>query len=372
MNIEPQMVESTVLFIVDELTRNGIRYAVLRNYENLPRLEHGDGSGDLTDIDLVVSSEDLPQWREVTKAAAERLGWEVVTECDHWTQSAARSHHIEVFRFYSLSPLRFIQIDIFHAFVVLGVPLMNERDLLEGGHSNEMGIVCMDPAKENAQRLVKIRSLIRSKSKRAKFQRYRSRVLMFWSRDRELFERTLHDLFGSAAIRALHALKNENVSSYLFWMKLARIVGFLRFFCSHPQSAIKHIVSRFPENRKRFVTRTCGRIVRVHVPDSANQGLVRRVLNELCTIGAFENWKEKSVGSPISAKHRSVMEQGGLVIEWSDLASADLIIPQSSQEHDVRRQFINTLVAQDNVLFPVSEGIRPNQDPDCTFLLASR
>ena len=115
-----------------ELERRGVRYAVLRNYECLPVVRRDDDSGVATDIDLVVDSADLPLWREAAASFAKQGGWHALTECDHWTQSGAREHHVEVFRFYRFSPPEFLEVDLFHGYFVWGVPLFDEQRLLAG------------------------------------------------------------------------------------------------------------------------------------------------------------------------------------------------------------------------------------------------
>jgi len=79
-------IENTVATLFGALERREIRYAVLRNYEMFPALQSSPGTPH-TDIDLVVDSRDLEQFRELLAEIAQDDGWDVLSECDHWTQS---------------------------------------------------------------------------------------------------------------------------------------------------------------------------------------------------------------------------------------------------------------------------------------------
>ena len=99
-----------------------IDYAVLRNYEQYPDFGH--------DIDLVVRWSDLPRWKQLAMACAVDHGWAVLAECGHWARSSSRIHNIQILRFYSQHPPQYLQVDAFHSFLVLGLPLFDEDTLL--------------------------------------------------------------------------------------------------------------------------------------------------------------------------------------------------------------------------------------------------
>src|SRR5947209_15708433 len=91
--------------LFQRLEESGIRYVILRNYEQL-----FDGAGDsasqATDIDLVIASEDIPKWRKIAAQFAADGEWDALTECSHFRQSRERAHHIEIFRFYNYAERR--------------------------------------------------------------------------------------------------------------------------------------------------------------------------------------------------------------------------------------------------------------------------
>src|ERR1700676_3731566 len=113
-------VTATVRELFRRLERARIRYAVMRNYEHLPNIRD-ERLKRTTDIDLVIHSEDLARWRQLGTGLAEDHGWDALVECDHWTQSDVRDHHIEAFRFYRFSPAEFLQVDVFHAYIAMGL-----------------------------------------------------------------------------------------------------------------------------------------------------------------------------------------------------------------------------------------------------------
>ena len=315
-------IERTVEFLFRELNRQGVRYAVLRNHAALPSLRHFDGSGDITDIDLVVHSDDLSAWQIIARQAAQAFDWDVLTQCDHWKQSASPCHWIEVFRFYRFSELEFIQVDIFHSHIVWGLPVLSERDLLQDRYVNENAIVCAGPPVEAAQLLFKVRWSAES-SKKTKVVRYREQALKLWFGNAEA--RTfMRRVFSSAGVSAFEALARGDLDSCFRSIGRARAFAFTRYVARHPFAAARHILARRFENRKRFVTNPCGRVANVYTKDKATREVVRLALNRLRDRTIVESWKELAGAREISSKHRRVMEQGGLIINWTDDACADL------------------------------------------------
>ena len=111
---------------------------MLRNYERLQAVRD-ECDGPTTDIDLVMATSDVAAFRRLLANLADHHGWDALTECDHWTQSTCHRHHIEVFRFYGTSPCRFLQIDVFHAYVACGLPLFDEEAMLSGRERSQSG-----------------------------------------------------------------------------------------------------------------------------------------------------------------------------------------------------------------------------------------
>jgi len=359
MHSDPYPVEATIVHLFRELTKQGIRYAVLRNHEILPSLEHRDGSGEITDIDLVMDSRALPLWREIVKSVSNYFEWDVVTECDHWTQSACRAHHIEVFRFYRFSPLQFVQIDIFHAYVAWGVPILDEQELLDQRRSNERGIVCVEPRKEAIYALMKICWVAQLKNKNSKLKRYCERAVTLESTSNSVLP-YIRMLFSSAGVNAFEALRASDLRRFSLYMRRAQLFAFARYSLAQPRNAVKHLIARRSENRMRFVTRPCGRVLRAHAQNEHQRELVRRVLTELRKNNVFDDWNEKLPDSPLSRNHRSVMEQGGLVVEWNDSQTASLKIDDRYDELIITRELIKVLIARDKILF--SEPRREFED----------
>jgi hypothetical protein len=344
---------ATIDALFRELNRRGIRYAVLRNYERFPALERDGDPTARTDIDLAVHAGDLPVWREVARSVAAQEGWDILTECDHWMQSAAPQHHSEAFRFYRLSPLEFVQVDLFHhGYVLWGLPVFDLQELLAGRVLNDTGgFAQIDPMKENVIRLLKVEGLCRGDPASPKLARYRRKLLRFWAAEQASFARHLRAKFFIFGEQALRALQQGDMARFARKMRLARVCFLARFALSHPLQAPRCLVARALDNRTRFVTRPCGCVVNVYAPAEPQRRLLRSVMNELAARNVFEAWEEKSPGSALTAGQRAVMEQGGLVVQWSDRASARIDVQKSERSPTLIREVVRILAQQDHILY---------------------
>jgi hypothetical protein len=344
---------ATIDSLFRELNQRGVRYAVLRNYECFPALDRDGDPTARTDIDLVVDSGDVPVWREVAKSVAQQEGWDVLTECDHWMQSAARQHHSEAFRFYRLSPLEFVQVDLFHhGYVLWGLPVFELQELLMGRVMNETGrFTQVDPMKENIIRLLKVEGLSRGDPASTKMARYRDKLIRFWATEQGSFTKHLRAKFFIFGEQAIRALRQGDMTRFARKMRLARACFLAKFAFSHPVQTPRCLVSRARDNRTRFFTRPCGCVVNLYAPGEQQRRLLRAVMNDLVARNVFEGWKEKNVGSNITGGQRAVMEQGGLVIQWSDRESARIDMQKSSCPQTLTRELVRILVEQDNILF---------------------
>ena len=342
---------NTFSALFEQLDNAGLRWAVLRNYERLPDREVGDGQ--LTDLDLVVHNDDLPRFRAILIDVARECGWEALTECDHYSQSPVAHHRIQVFRFYRAEPFDFLQIDVFHAFVVLGLPLLDEAQLLEGRRLDApRGLYRIDPLKENVYRLIQIEAVLHSRRNAAKRQRYARRLkACCWQRPAEV-SAALTRYFSLFAAAAAGALCRDDPRGFSWNMRLARLHFLLRAAARSPLRTISFLRARRAENRLRFETRTCGTELRAWVPGEAEHWILSDVLDLFVKRNALDEWAELPPDAPpLSAHHRGVLEQGGLLVRWTAEDRADLRIPRGANRDRVARELMAFLVRRHALLY---------------------
>lgn len=331
-------IESTVASLFHALESREIRYAVLRNYEMFPALQAAS-AGPHTDVDLVVDSRDLEEFRLVLAGIAHEDGWDVLTECDHWAQSKIRQHNIEVFRFSRAEPLEYLQVDVFHGVLVWGLPLFDEQQMLEGRlYDRERGLTRLDPVKENLHRMLQIHGLY--PGARRKRKRYREKVLVFRASNRESFDRNLQAVFSGFGVRAAAALERNDTRSFQRNMSLARNWFAIRYALRHVRSVPECVLCRLRENIQRYYTRQCGAVIRIAVRDQVQRQMVRDVMDELVRNSFMDEWREHEEGARISFRERSEMEQGALILEWRQKRPADLDL----RGIDHRSEIVNAIL----------------------------
>jgi hypothetical protein len=327
---------ATVREMFRRLEESGVHYALLRNYEQL--FDHPESqAGQATDVDLVIASEDISRWRHIAISIAEEFGWDALTECEHFTQSRERAHHIEIFRFYRHADGSFLQVDLFHAYLIWGLPCMSEREMLEDRvYDVGRGLTRINPFKENTFRLLQIQGLIGSKHAKHKVARYRDRVLQF---DRERggeFRCSLDARFGGWAPAILDALQREDWKRFLKVMRRAKAGFWLRSMLRSPWRTGQLVSARLFESWKRYFTNPCGRSVNVYAESPLARTRLKSVLNELQQSNCIDRWSERASSS--------VREQGGLIVQWTSSETAEITITNNDDSQQIRRYIVDLLV----------------------------
>jgi len=316
-------IEKTVVDLFQALERQGIRYAVLRNYEMFPSLLRANDPSPHTDIDLVVDSRDLAEFRAVMAAIAEDHGWDALIECDHWTQSRIRHHHIQAFRLHRTQPLEYLQVDVFHGLLLWGLPVYDERRMLEGRiYDTARRLARIDPVKENLYRLLQIHGLYPSAQR--KRTRYQEKALAFRASNREIYDQQLSATFGRFGVRAIEALSRGDIRQFISNMRLGRTWFALWFAIHNPLRIFSYLGWRMRENIQRFYTRQCGFVLRVSAPDESRRQTVREVMDDLVRNSFLDEWREYEAGTRRSFNDHAVMEQGAIIIEWNKADRADM------------------------------------------------
>ncbi len=349
---DPTAMEASVARLFRELEQRKVRYAMLRNYECLPELRRDTHADQPTDIDLVVDSRDMRIWREAVTEVAEQGGWDTLVECDHWTQSQVRHHHIEAFHFYRLSPPQFLQIDLFHSYLVCGLPLVDEREMLEGRiYDADRNLTRIDPLKENLHRLSLLYTVLCDNPKAVKVSRDGEKLVRFWKSEQERFGRVVRAHFSVLGVQAIQALEQGDLPRFLRKMRWARVYFLMKFALSHPLRTPWYGLCRTRENRLRFLTRQCGRVVRVYAPKGEHRRLLREVMDDLARNNFVDEWKERAAGSwKLGPDERAVMEQGGLVIQWSDREKAHIDVASNCSAEALRARVVRVLVERHEIL----------------------
>ena len=344
------IIENTVIGFFGALEASGIRYAVMRNYEVFPSLKRAGEPTAHTDIDLVVDSRDLDELRTIIAGLAQEHGWDSLTECDHWAQSAIRHHNIEVFRLQRTKPLEYLQVDVFHGYLLWGLPLYDEAGMLEGRiHDVARGLTRVDPIKENVYRLIQLHGLYPGSE--GKRERYRTAVTAFRALDRAAMDQVLTVRFGRFGVTAVEALESNDMTRFMRNMRLARLRFILKYALSHPFEILAYIACRFREHVKRFHTRQCGSALSVSVRDQAQCEMVRGIMNELVRNSFMDEWSERQAGARTSRKDRAAMEQGALIIEWSESDQADIDTREVDDRTAITEMILRAAARQHRPLF---------------------
>ena len=341
--------------LFERLEESGLRYVILRNYEQLcDGAPEGDRQpqGQATDIDLVIATEDIPRWRKIAVSLANDFGWDALTECDHFTQSRKHAHDIEIFRYYRHADQCFLQVDLFHSYLIWGLPFLNEGDLLEGRVADQRrGLTRIDPVKENTFRLLQIQGLIGYQHSGVKITRYRDRILRFDQEHGQEFREFLNHHFRGHAGEILDALAREDWARYRKTMRKAKARFWMGFASRKPLQAVGFLAARVIESRKRYLARPCGPVVKAHVEDARARDRFIAILNSMKRLNFIDQWHERRPGALFEKEALVIREQGGLLIQWTGPKQADLNVTSALSCNAIWRFLVDLLVGQHAPLF---------------------
>lgn len=302
----------TVIALFRMLDEAGLRYAVLRNYEQYPDFGH--------DIDLVMHQDDVGRWRELAADLVKKESWDTVTECGHWATSPMPHHRIEIFRFYKLEPLEFLQVDLFHGFPLWGTVLMDESTLLQDVVRDERGFMRINPDRENLFRMMQIYRLQFNKSPAAvdRIRRYRQRVLEETAGRKEQFVSFLGQYFPSEGPLLYEALESGNMERYA-WVA----TRLKRNYCLHmlrrkPFHMLASWLHRTNDYWQTHSLNACGYSLSVHCDSSSRRRELEAALDRLVQVYMLPGWIMESPGLKRLWQICKVKERGGLAIHLVD------------------------------------------------------
>ncbi len=290
---------------------SGIRYAVMRNYDEFPHFRH--------DVDVAIDSKDVPCCRQILAETARNLKWDSITECTHWCRVSNRPQNIEIYRFYHLNPLAYLQVDLFHGFVLWGVPLFNESQLLHGRVYDPRGFYRIDPAIENTIRLFQIQSLLAVRPPPwDKIHRYEAMILDYDAQNSVHFRDALSHRLGSSSVDCVDALVDKKYSE--FRKTVFKIRGYLVYkaFCRKPFNIIRGTIGRFGDQLRSWYSDPCGLVITVF-GDPSRRTLLSDCLHGLEQANVVHQWfiRENGGAHWTSWRERTVLERGGLVVRWT-------------------------------------------------------
>lgn len=303
--------------LFSSLMAEGIEYAILRNYSQFPDFDH--------DIDLVLSSKDLQNFRKILVSVAGRSEWEYLTECFHWSKSKARHQNIEIFRLYDSEPMVSMQIDIFHGFLLWSLPLFNEGGLLAERVLDSTGrFFHLNADVENLFRLLQVNSLLSSEAEPIKAVKYISRILDHANEVDGRFLDLIGQHFGPAGRTALLSLMSNDVRGFRRSMWHAKLFYLNRIVLSQPSVFFKSIVERLKDLVRLFWTEPCGQVLWVH-KDTENAEQLDSCMASLANAKVISKWTMQGASRPtLSWPERRVLERGGLVIKWAERRECDV------------------------------------------------
>jgi len=347
---------NTVSELFRQLTEASLHWAILRNYEQLPSLDLGGRR--LTDLDLAVCHDELDRFRSILVRVAKEHGWDALTECGHYAQSPLVQHRHEVFRFYRVEPLEFLQVEAFHAYIVCALPLLDESQMLEDRcFDRRRGLFHLAPAKENMYRMVQIAAEMRSGGSPAKLERYSAQLTEFARRRPEEFAVALKLYFSPFAVAAAGSLCGGDKRGFLRRVRRARLHFVLRALLKRPVATIRSVLVRHAENRRRVHSRQCGRVVNVSAESPAQRELFLLVLDTLSRQRIVYEWREMSESRVTSGQH-PLLERGGMLIRWTPAQEAVIHIDHQADADSVTRQVVALQVSRHRVLHGSAEAVR--------------
>jgi hypothetical protein len=304
---------------------------VLRNYEQYPDFGH--------DIDLVVRWSDLPRWKQLAMACAVDHGWAVLAECGHWARSSSRIHNIQILRFYSQHPPQYLQVDAFHSFLVLGLPLFDEDTLLSERIWDGRGFYRIDEGVENFYRLLQIAKLAGMKGAGEKLKKYSARVLSHW-KSAPALAASAGKIGFPGLPAAMDHLRSGDFQRFKRQIDRQKSVWWINQVMSHPFRAARMIFNRFLDLLRLFWLSPCGFTVCAFAGDEAQRKRLEKVLTLLIDTNIITHFTlSRNVG-----ERQKVRERGGVVIEWVSEKGADLVVDQQADDQSVIGTLLNLII----------------------------
>lgn len=112
----------SVEWILKKFEKHEIKYAVLRNYENLPKIGN--------DLDLIADSDKLNEIKLIFQECKSKFGWEYFVQINKW-KSYVNDFSIYVFKFFCFRTNCILHIDIFGGYSIWSAPAISQTSFLK-------------------------------------------------------------------------------------------------------------------------------------------------------------------------------------------------------------------------------------------------
>lgn len=323
--------QATVREFFARMNAQGVDYALLRNYEQYPDFGH--------DIDLIVRWDHLSRWKAIAKSCAEDFGWSALTDCDHWAGSGSREHCVQALRFYAVDSGQYLEFDAFHSLLILGLPIAEEGSVLRGRVWDERGFCRIDERLENTFRLLQIARLSGVKGTQDKVERYRTRALSFWDSAGNL-NAFASELGFSNLTKAMEYLACGDMRAFRTQIERQKRIWLIRWLFTRPLRGIKIVFDRLRDYVRLFWLRPCGFKVRVFASTAEDKRRVERMMNEFMST----NFIHAFTTSKNLRSMRSVLERGGIVVEWTGQEKAQVVVGPESRDSIVKEQLVKLII----------------------------
>ncbi|WP_211828550.1 hypothetical protein [Kistimonas asteriae] len=343
-NLHKSVESKFVLKLFSLLNDSGVEYAILRNYEKFPFFSH--------DIDLVIDSKKIDKCRSILITVCESLGWDYLTECDHWSKSSESTFHINVFRAYHFESNTYIQIDLFNSLILLGLPIWDQEYLIESREYNKNNnIYHINTSIQNIYRMFQVNKLLQNrKLYEDKIERYRELVLKYSDYNQD-FKNIVLQFFDQEMINAIEQLKNKNYKLFKKLMFRVRLKFFFKKIHSLKYKMLFVTFLRVNDYIRTYFTRQCGFIVNVYFSNAGDKNKLKAVLTNMQKEGFIYCWDfYKNNIQGIKDKHK-VMERGGIVFKKVEQKDSDLCVTNETTLDDLRANLMKLLVNRHMVIF---------------------
>lgn len=255
--------ESFIVMLFTELKKQGILYAVLRNYMEFPRVPVD------TDIDLLISPKDEKRYREVFKFAAKKHNVAIVRE--------RRNVHVRAFFIYQRHPERMaLWIDAFTSFTSKGLKWADADVALNARQENERGIYVMPKGMEGASLLLK-----EILANRPVKEKYFDSIMRYANEDPPSFLKLLSLHMDSALAKTIHtcACKGEWTNALKEGGKWRRSIFFANLRRA-PIETIKYFMSFGVQSVVEQIKPRGGLIIACIGPDGAGKSTLCAALKK--------------------------------------------------------------------------------------------
>ncbi len=337
MSTTATLTTDSVLAIFERLNTENIVYAVLRNAENFPHFGH--------DVDLIVADTDRNRCREIFIEIAKMQGWQALTECHHWAKSKhCQWHNIEIFRFFHAQQLAYLQIDLFHGYLVNGLPFMTETELLSDRQSDPRGFTRIHPGRENVFRMLQLHRLYTWDAEQTeKIMRYRTQVLSYAHDHESAFQAIISQHMGTAGLNALKALQHDHIQDYSQHITQFKRQFFWQFSLKNPVAALQNFAERIDDYVQGYWLDPCGQVLPFH----GDSQVLTEVLDTLVAHNLLSCWTQKRCEqSGLSWPERKTLERGGMVLKRAHSSTRN-VLDLSSNNHE-KQTLIETVISRLN------------------------